>query len=546
MTWVWKLEVAACLSTSMAVLVACGSDDTSGGGAAGKAGGGSGGSAGTAGSTGGTGAAGGDAAAGTGGCPDIAPSGDGTVLSAVVVGAQIADSLDAACDGSFMLTGAYTLVPISFDRGDGTSIVLEPPEPEPAGQTPSANFIARYDAAGHAVWAKRYWTGSSGGGGRRRIPKLFPDGSAVLAGFYGSEITLGVGEPGETTIQTLEHGIEGFIARYDPDGTLLWAKRVTGDESAYDNTVGTIAAAPDGTTYALVSNWHVTELVVGPGELDLPLAQNDYALVAIDRDGHFTHGVRLQGMEGTANHQLVALPDGGVLSVNNFAGGAIIAPGTPAERTISESGVGYARFSSTLALESLVLVDGVGDAFYSVPLSDSSVVFARTTRTASLTLGAGEPNEVTFESTGVTTDYVFVAHFDPDGTLSWATQLTHPQHVVHTTLAALPDGSAWVAGYVMHDTQAVEGTLTVGPATSRPLTLVTSPTRYRFIARFDPDGTPAWVLPLSGDGSVHFNGMAGSPLTTVLLGEKHPGAVTFGEGGPTISDLGVAIVRLGP
>jgi transcriptional regulator with XRE-family HTH domain len=47
-----------------------------------------------------------------------------------------------------------------------------------------------------------------------------------------------------------------------------------------------------------------------------------------------------------------------VLVVTSFASGSILAPGTPRETRVAESGVGQARFTSSLELESLTLIAG--------------------------------------------------------------------------------------------------------------------------------------------------------------------------------------------
>ena len=50
-----------------------------------------------------------------------------------------------------------------------------------------------------------------------------PDGSAVVTGFVGEPTTFAPGEPEETVLDA-----GAFVARYGPDGTLAWAKRVAG------------------------------------------------------------------------------------------------------------------------------------------------------------------------------------------------------------------------------------------------------------------------------------------------------------------------------
>jgi len=86
-------------------------------------------------------------------------------------------------------------------------------------------FIARYNSSGTAVWAK-----SAGG--------FYPDqgfgitslsdNSTVLTGCFKSAATFGKNEPNQTVLTSAGSRNDIIIARYNPDGTLFWAKRAGG------------------------------------------------------------------------------------------------------------------------------------------------------------------------------------------------------------------------------------------------------------------------------------------------------------------------------
>lgn len=82
-------------------------------------------------------------------------------------------------------------------------------------------YIAKYDLNGQLIWAK-----SAGGNGRenpfRAAPA--PDGSVVVVGTFENMMTLGLGEPNETTLTTKGGTFDSFIAKFTGDGSLLWAK----------------------------------------------------------------------------------------------------------------------------------------------------------------------------------------------------------------------------------------------------------------------------------------------------------------------------------
>ena len=58
---------------------------------------------------------------------------------------------------------------------------------------------------------------------------MLSDGSSLVTSFFWDTDTFGPGEPGQTLL-TSAGGADIFVARYNPDGTLAWAKRAGGSE----------------------------------------------------------------------------------------------------------------------------------------------------------------------------------------------------------------------------------------------------------------------------------------------------------------------------
>lgn len=81
------------------------------------------------------------------------------------------------------------------------------------------------------------------------------DGLAV-AGFFQGETDFAPGEPEFTATSPAPENADAFVARYDADGTLVWARPIGGPGA---EQVMALAAAPDGTvTYAGVFNKTLT------------------------------------------------------------------------------------------------------------------------------------------------------------------------------------------------------------------------------------------------------------------------------------------------
>ncbi len=89
---------------------------------------------------------------------------------------------------------------------------------------------------------------------------ILDDGSCLVNGHFFGTATFGQGEANETVLSSAWAG-DGFIARYNPDGTLAWAKQVYGP--GVDSCVAS-SALPDGSVYM---TGHVDEnTTFGPGE----------------------------------------------------------------------------------------------------------------------------------------------------------------------------------------------------------------------------------------------------------------------------------------
>jgi hypothetical protein len=100
-------------------------------------------------------------------------------------------------------------------------------------------FLARYNSNGNLAWAKR--AGGSGDDGGTDWPpwvglSMLPDGSAYVTGGFPGSATFGPGEAGQTVL-TSQGGYDVFVARYNPDGTLAWARRYGGASDEYSRGI---------------------------------------------------------------------------------------------------------------------------------------------------------------------------------------------------------------------------------------------------------------------------------------------------------------------
>ncbi|MCG8606262.1 DUF5011 domain-containing protein, partial [bacterium] len=110
-------------------------------------------------------------------------------------------------------------------------------------------LISKYDAGGNVLWAKRAG-GSESGVDTDIGHKVDIDGSGngLITGFFSGTADFG------TTILTSNGTEDVFVAKCDPSGNFLWAKRAGGSESGADTDQGA-GIAIDGSDNALVTGY---------------------------------------------------------------------------------------------------------------------------------------------------------------------------------------------------------------------------------------------------------------------------------------------------
>ena len=254
-------------------------------------------------------------------------------------------------------------------------------------------------------------------------------------------------------------------------------------------------------------------------------------------EGDLRWAVSGGGTETDRGESIAALPDGGALVTGSF-GGLELAPGytvtfgeddpNPVVLTSAgETDIFVARYNSDGTLNWAVRAGGTGldNGFGIAALVDgTSLVTGRFEGEA--TFGEGEPNPVTLTSAGESD--IFVARYNPDGTLDWAERAGGTDWAQGHGIAALPDGTSFVTGYF-------DGTATFGTGGSA----VTPPapgSTNMFVAKYNPDGTLDWAVSAGGAaGYTEGNGIAALPSGAVLVTGRFWGQTTFGTGGNAVT-----------
>ncbi len=355
-------------------------------------------------------------------------------------------------DGSSMITGAFTDNAI-FGKGESNQITLRS-VPDPNQDPPQVIsdydiFVAKYNPNGTLAWAKR------AGGKSRDIGEnlaLLSDGSVLLSGSVCSAseeephypVLFGEGELNETDLSDPHK--DTFIAKYNPDGTLAWAKLTE------------------------VGRW-ISPVITAFGENSFLLGHPDLNVANYALDGTllWTKSLTDSGTPHTSVSAICGSSGGDYFVVSgNFEGTAVFGEGEPNETTLQpaasdipleygekDMGTFIAKYNpdGTLAWAK----DSQGADVKSIKLSaDNSIILAGTLFGFERIFGEGEPNQ-TILSAAHYEDMlesgagdVLIAKYNPDGTLLWAKQAGGEACDRAFDLALHKDGSISVVGQYSH------------------------------------------------------------------------------------------------
>ena len=396
---------------------------------------------------------------------------DGTLAWAKRAGGSFGDGglgIKALSDNSTVVTGIFW-GSATFGQGESTATVLNS-----AGYYDI--FLAHYNPDGTLAWAKR--AGGADYDWGCGITTL-SDNSTVVTGVFSGSATFG---PGESTATVLNSaGIyDCFIARYNPDGTLAWAKRAGGANYDWGNDITTLS---DNST--VVTGVFSDSATFGPGESTetvLNSAGNyEFFIAHYNPDGTLAWAKRAGGADWDIGYGITTLSDNSTVVTGVFSDSATFGPGESAETILASAGtrdmfIAHYNTDGTLAWAKRAGGTEIDWGYKITALSDDSTV-AIGYMGVSATFGQGETNETVLNSAGASD--IFVAHYSNDGTLCWAKHAGGYTEDIGYGITTLSDDSTVATGMFT-------GSATFGPGESAE-TILTSDGSYDiFIAQFAP------------------------------------------------------------
>jgi hypothetical protein len=151
-------------------------------------------------------------------------------------------------------------------------------------------FIAKYDPSGNVLWAKR-----AGGKGDDRATGLQTDatGNSYITGFFTND-SISFGQiliPNDSVDNS-------FIAKYDTDGNVIWAKGIGGDCEAKELAIHNNNVYISGTFNADTLKYGTSTLIVA--------GNSDFFLLNCDTNGNANWVIK-QTSDGTSGESAVSV-----------------------------------------------------------------------------------------------------------------------------------------------------------------------------------------------------------------------------------------------
>jgi hypothetical protein len=381
---------------------------------------------------------------------------------------------------------------------------------------PKDPFIAKYAADGTLVWA-RSAVGTDDDEGDEVGLSVAADhrGNSHVTGFFHETVTFGLGQANETALSAVG-GHDVFVAKYAPDGNLLWAKSAGGTHLTRGNSIAT-----DHSGNSYVTGSALGTVRFGVGEVnETPLSAGSF-VAKYARNGALLWARSAGG--GTTANGIALDHRGNSYVTGSFSGTAIFGVGE-ANETILSVASGSGAFVAKYAPDGILLWaksaerSGHGIA---TDVHGNSYVTGLFSGTA--TFGMGEADETILSV--VSGLGVFVAKYAPDGILLWATSAGGWGHGIATDVR----GNSYVTGWFSGTT-----TFGMGEANETMLSSWPSPTGL-FVAKYARDGALLWAI---GQGSIKVgdnHGNAGNGIATDQRGNAYvtgriDGTATFGAG----------------
>jgi catechol 2,3-dioxygenase-like lactoylglutathione lyase family enzyme len=330
-----------------------------------------------------------------------------------------------------------------------------------------ANFICEYDRAGNFMWARTAGTNSAYPWQLRVGTDA--SGNAYLAGRFA-----GIGAFGTNTLVSATPG-DLFVAKYDPQGQVLWVRQIGAYEDMPTSFYFGFAVDPDGNAF-------VASRDGGSANFGAVTLTNSTAFLAkYDNAGSLVWAREALGADAIA------------LGTND----AVCLTGKP--------GV-------------LAKYDNQGTLVWSKPFPLGQAIALDAQENIFTTgRGVGTYDGLTLTNSGGSPDF-FAAKCDSSGQLQWLRQVGGVQRQLGTAIGLDEYNNVYVTS--------ISGNALPEPALSFGTTVLTNV--FTFVAKYDPAGNPLWARAPATTNLVRAAALAVKDSSDVFVGGFFTGTASIG------------------
>ena len=412
--------------------------------------------------------------------------------------------------GNVFVAGTYDAEVTFYNQGPSGSVGVT--FPYTPGQVDG--FVAKYSPAGGVLWVARI-VGAGGSDDRAAGIAADTSGNVVVTGWYTANLTVYNQGPSGTAGITLSNAgsNDGFVAKYSPDGTVLWGARISGGGPDPTVDVG-YGIATDTSGNVVVTGSYSNVLTVynqGPsGSAGTTLSNvggySDCFVAKYSSAGAVLWAARIAG----------AGYDFGYGIATDTSGNVLVTGYCPAEVTIYNQGPTgsgvvtlpfagasdcfIAKYSSAGAVSWAARIGGVGGDYGNAIATDPSgnVLVTGTYADAAVVTvynqGPSGTVGTTLSNAGSFGD-CFIAKYSSAGAVLWAARIASTGDDLGRGIATDSSGNVFVTGDY-------GGALTIynqGPSGTVGTTLPFTGTYDCFIAKYNPDGFISLPVPASSN-----------------------------------------------
>ena len=299
-------------------------------------------------------------------------------------------------------------------------------------------FVVKYDASGNVLWAK-----SAGGTRADWAYSVSTDtsGNVYLAGWFSSD-TLFFDSISLINDNTNWNNL--FIAKYDADGNLRWAKSAggTGDDEA-------VSVATDNYGNIFITGYFGSDTIAFGSNILIntnPGNTKDVFLTKYDTDGNVLWAKSLVGAGNDYGNSVATDKIGNIYIAGSFSGPTLIFDST--ETIMGNSDIFLAKYNSA------------GDILWAKnptgAYSDKATAVATDTSENVFITGYFQSPTLIFGSTVLTNsnfqNEIFLAKYDYTGNFLWAKSVSGTDDDEVFSVATDASGNSYITGYFFSST----------------------------------------------------------------------------------------------